>query len=300
MHSSVENKRSFIRFCLLLGILSALCVGCIGEEMSACAEYAVSVKIVDPQGNDLSSSGRVTSVDLYLFDEQGFVRVVPRGSSESFLLGEEKNKELTLVAWGNLNPDSISVPSVELGTSAGTARLDALPLGAGMSRTISDLFYSRLHISPLITRGIEQRTDTLVLGSVSSGMRVQTTGLHQWLGSDSDSCRVVIENAAGSLNFLGELVGQPVGYEPVVNRDASGDLHTGPFRVLPTGISRPLTLSIYNGSSRVFSVSSDTEGNPIIALAGYFVDLSVHFEYASIKTVVTVVPWDEIRQDTQF
>lgn len=296
----MENKRTFTLFCLLLGILSALCTGCIGEEMSACAEYAVSVKIVDTQGNDLSTSGRVTSVDLYLFDEQGFVRMIPRGSSESFLLGEEKNKVLTLVAWGNLNPDSISVPSVELGTSAGTARLDALLLGEGTARTVGDLFYSRLHISPSTTRGVEQRSDTLVLGSVSSGMRVQTTGLRQWLGVGSDSCRVVIENAAGSLNFLGELTGQPVGYEPVIIRDASGDLSTDLFRVLPTGSSRPLTLSIYNGSSKVFSVSSDTEGNPITALAGRLVSLSVHFEYASVKTVVTVVPWDEIKQDTQF
>lgn len=296
----MENRIFNIRSLFFLCILSLLCAGCIGEDMSACAEYSVSVKIVDSHGNDLNESDRVTSVDLYLFDEQGFVRVVPRNSSKAFLLGEEKDKELTLVGWGNLNPDSVFVPAILPGTSIEDAQLSVLLLSGGNARAVNDLFYSRLHISPLRTRGVEQRSDTLVLSSVSSAMSVQTTGLRQWLGANSDSCRVVIENAGKSLNFRGELTSETTGYEPTVNRNVNGDLNTGLFRILPTGFLRTLTLNIYNGDVKIFSVSSDVEGNPIVAQAGRILRLYIHFEYASVKTIVTVTPWEETDQNTQL
>lgn len=294
----MENRNPIIRFILLLCMPPLLCWSCIGEDMSACAEYSVLVKVFDADGNDLTGSDRITSVDMYLFDQQGFVRVIPSGSQGSFLLGEEKNKELTLIAWGNLNPDSVSVPVILPGSSLEDTRLHAFQLSGINARTVSDLFYSKLHISPIQTRGLEQRSDTIVLNSVSTGMTVQTSGLQQWLGFPSDSCRIVIENAGGSLNFLGIFTGETVTYEPVVSQDVGGDLNTALFRILPTGNSQNLTLSLYNGSTKVFSVASDSEGDPIVAPAGRIVRLFIHFEYASVKVVVTVSPWDETKQDS--
>ena len=85
-------------FLLLLFLLC--CTSCVREDMEGCTRYELHVRAVDADGNDLTESGALQKSDIYLFNEQGFVRMIPSDGFSNFYFGEDKGERLTLIAWG--------------------------------------------------------------------------------------------------------------------------------------------------------------------------------------------------------
>ena len=81
------------------------CVSCVREDMEGCVRYELHVRAVDADGNDLTGNGVLQKSDIYLFNEQGFVRMIPSEGFSDFFFGEDRDERLTLVAWGNLKED---------------------------------------------------------------------------------------------------------------------------------------------------------------------------------------------------
>lgn len=92
-------------FPLLLILLC--CVSCVREDMEGCVRYELHVRAVDADGNDLTGNGVLQKSDIYLFNEQGFVRMIPSEGFSDFSFGEDKDERFTLVAWGNLKEDTL-------------------------------------------------------------------------------------------------------------------------------------------------------------------------------------------------
>lgn len=105
---------------LLLLLLPA---SCVREDVDGCVQYALDVRVVDSEGNDLTDSGILEKAEVYLFNQKGFVRMVPAGISSAFLFGEDRDERLTLVAWGNVKEDTLITTQVAVGTSLEDARL---------------------------------------------------------------------------------------------------------------------------------------------------------------------------------
>ena len=77
------------------------CASCVREDMEDCVRYELHVRAVDTDGNDLTESGVLQKSDIYLFNEQGFVRMISSDGFSDFYFGEDKGERLTLVACGN-------------------------------------------------------------------------------------------------------------------------------------------------------------------------------------------------------
>ena len=111
-------------------ILTALYAGliflyasCVREDTSACMQYEVNVRVVDAEGNDLTESEVLEKSEVYLFGENGFVRMIPAGVSSDYLFGHYKDDRLTLVAWGNVKEDTLITAEIKPGTPIEEARL---------------------------------------------------------------------------------------------------------------------------------------------------------------------------------
>ena len=96
--------------------LAFLHASCVREDTEDCVQYQVHVRVVDAAGNDLTESGVLEKSEVYLFGENGFVRMVPAGVSSDYLFGNYKEARLTLVAWGNIKEDTLITADIKPGT----------------------------------------------------------------------------------------------------------------------------------------------------------------------------------------
>lgn len=105
-------------------------------------------------GNDLTGNGVLQKSDIYLFNEQGFVRMIPSEGFSDFSFGEDKDERLTLVAWGNLKEDTLITTEIAPGTSLKDAKLQLRQYTHGTHIPLTDLFYCRREIREINTRGV--------------------------------------------------------------------------------------------------------------------------------------------------
>ena len=105
----MKPARIFL-FTILYVSLTFLYTSCVREDTGDCMQYEIHVRVVDAAGNDLTQSGVLEKSEVYLFGENGFVRMVPAGVSSDYLFGNHKEARLTLVAWGNIKEDTLIPP----------------------------------------------------------------------------------------------------------------------------------------------------------------------------------------------
>lgn len=260
-----------------LAVLLLATHSCIREDMDDCLQYSLKVKAVDVDGNDITTSGTLTSVDIYLFDENGFLRMVPQGSSTDFLLGADKDKPLTLVAWGNLKSDTLKMPELAVGTSLKDARIELIQKEDGYHLPATDIFYSRQEVTGASTRGVLEETLVLTLERRVAGMTIRTKNLEKKFGAGTP-CHFVVYGVGNALNFMGEPIGGTVGYQPTVQHTAEKDVQAPAFRILPTPQENALSLSLCRGNQVLFTVTTDSEGKPLTAKPGEYLNVAIDFE----------------------
>ena len=285
---------------LLLPLLAACSAR---EQVEDCLQYALTVKAVDVEGNDLTGSGALTSVDIYLFDETGFVRMVPAGTSSDFYFAHDKASPVTLVAWGNLKTDSLTLTDIVVGTPINQALLSLKSKESGYDLPITDLFYSRKVMETggsSATRGLMEENLTLVLERRAAGMSIRTRYFAERFGNTGEPCRFVVRGTAKALNFLGQAVGDNAGYEPVAVTNGQGDTYAAPFRVFPTQEEQQMEIDIYRTGEKLFTITEDMKGESLYALPGQQLNVDIDFRYARVRVTVTVEPWGEVSQDTEF
>ena len=161
-------------------ILTALYAGliflyasCVREDTSACMQYEVNVRVVDAEGNDLTESEVLEKSEVYLFGENGFVRMIPAGVSSDYLFGHYKDDRLTLVAWGNVKEDTLITAEIKPGTPIEEARLKLKQYAEGNHLPVTDLFYCRKELSNTATRGIREESITLVMERLAAGLSIR-------------------------------------------------------------------------------------------------------------------------------
>lgn len=284
-------------FCFLLTCL--LLSSCIREQTDACVQYELTVRAVTPSGEDVTSSGVVTSMDLYLFDENGFVRMLPKGSSSDFRFGAEKNENFTLVAWGNLKGDSLKLPSLAVGTSLEEARIELLQLATGYNMPVTDLFYSR-HTLGSTTRAMQNDTVKLVMERLSAALAVKISHAREYFGSEG-TLRIVVRGTGTALSFLAEPLGEEAGYAPVMNPVSDKDEWVAPlFRVFPTNEDQYIYIDLYRNDEKLFTITTDDEGTQLKASPGKETYISIDFRYARMFVNVSVLPWGSSDQNTEM
>ena len=266
--------KTILRLLVLASIVFSV-YSCIREDVDDCLQYSLKVKAVDTEGNDITATGSVTSVDIYMFDANGFVRMIPQGSAD-YLVGTDKQKQVTLVAWGNLKSDSIKLPDLKVGTSLSDARVELIQQQDGYHLPTTDIFYSRQEVNTASTRGILEETLTLTLERKVAAMTIRTKNLEKRFGAGKP-CYFVVYGVGNALNFMGEPTGGTVGYQPNVNHTGSNDGYTSAFRILPTPQEQALSIRICRGSKVLYTIGEDYRGNQLVVTPGEQLDIVIDF-----------------------
>ena len=118
----MKPARIFL-FTILYVSLTFLYTSCVREDTGDCIQYVLDMQAVDSNGNDLTATGALQKAEVYLFDEKGFIRKIPADISSDLIFGDDKNKRLTLVVWGNIKEDTLIAPDIPIGTPIEEARL---------------------------------------------------------------------------------------------------------------------------------------------------------------------------------
>jgi len=286
--------------------------GCVLEDMSDCAQYELTVNVVSPDGDALPDNVLET-VGLYLFNQEGFVRMLSMSQERKAVFGYVKNEPLTLVAWGNLKQDSLVIPSLSKGQSLESALVRLRKLNS-FDLTSTDLFYSfhriadsadvsnvNISASSASTRSaIDERTLTLSLSRMVASMNIVGKNMDVRFGTDTVGYHFVVCSTNDAINFLAAPSGDTASYAPGTVMNTDGYLVTPVFRVLPTPSDGILTICLYRGDMLLYSTSTDSNEEALQAIAGKQLSITLDFRYSTVLVNVLVTPWDEGTQNTEF
>lgn len=291
------GAEALLSLCLVLLLCS-----CVRDQTDACVQYELTVRAVTPSGEDVTSSGLITSMDLYLFNEDGFVRMISKGIFSDVLFGTEKAKALTLVAWGNLKGDSLKLPSLVVGTSLADAQIELLQTVAGYNLPVTDLFYGRRVLtSEATTRGMQSDTVKLIMERLSATLAIKVSHAREYFGGAEGNLHIVVRGIGTALDFLGEPSGLEAGYAPAMTATEGKDEWVVPlFRVFPTEDEHKISIDLYRNNEKLFTITTDDEGNLLKALPGKETYISVDFRYARMFVDVSVLPWESSGQETEM
>lgn len=283
--------------------LLLLTASCVKESREDCLQYMLHVKAVDAEGNELTTGGVLEKADLYLFGEEGFIRMVQARTSSDYYFGEGKDRKLTLVAWGNVKEDTLITTEIAPGTSIEDARLLLKRHATGNHLPVTDLFYCRKELSKPATRGMTQTEDiVLVMERLSACVSIRTYDLAKRYPSDrGEPCRFIVHSTGTEMDFNAKVAGDGAEYEPAVHADEQGDVHAPPFHIFPTQEGERIEVDIYRGENRLCTVASDKYGRPLRTPVGKKTVIEIDFRPANVEVTITVKKWDEqVEQNTEM
>lgn len=293
-------KLSAIAVFLLLLLLT---VSCVKENREDCLQYTLHMKAADAEGNELTTGGVLEKADLYLFGEEGFIRMVQEKAFLEYYFGEERNRKLTLVAWGNVKEDTLITTEIAPGTSIEDARLLLKRHATGNHLPVTDLFYCRKELNAPATRSMTQAEDVvLVMERLSACVSIRTYDLAgRYPSGSGEPCRFIVHGTGAEMNFNARITGEEAGYEPPAHTDTQGDAYTPPFRTFPTGEGERIQVDVYRGENRLCTVTNDKYGRPLRTPAGKRTEIEIDFRPATVEVTIVVRPWEEqVEQNTEM
>lgn len=288
-------------------LLIFLVASCVPEDVEDRVQYALNVRAVDADGNDLTNTGVLEQTAVYLFNKNGFARMVPTGTSSDYLFGAEKSDTLTLVAWGNIKSDALTTTQITPGTSIEDACLQLRQQGEGNNIPVTDLFYSRKSLtesdakSTIITsRGAQESTVTLVMSRRAASISIRTRYFAVRYPYTETAYRLVVRGTGNTIDFDGKLTGDEAHYEPTSITNSIGDIYAPPFQIFSTNKGAKIEIDIYRGNEKLYTISEDNELKTLYAPAGKQLNVDIDFRNTKINVMVTIVAWGEVSQQTEI
>jgi hypothetical protein len=316
--TSASGSRTRLHPLLFLGCLFGvflLMQSCVRESMGDCTTYEGTLRILLPDGNDITSDSTVGTIGVYQFESDGFVRQVPWEKDTVVAIGVETAKSLALVAWGNLQPDTLQVLPPSVGDSPESARVSLRKKADGYQFPAPDLFYGRYEkgvettrhspsgsgeVQPDVapTRGAQTQAFSLVMERKVSALSVRIFHPAEHFGGTSGNLRLLVRGTCASLNFRGEPMDGTAVYAPSLQAVAGADeWSTSLFRIFPTPANGGMSLELYHNDELVLTVTVDDEGNLLQAVPGKEIYVTVDFRYSRLYVGVEVKPWGSTEQE---
>lgn len=300
----------FMSLCLLLLCLlsGGLLASCVRESTDDCTNYEGMLSILLPDGSDITSDHTaVSTVGIYQFESDGFVRQIPWSRDATVAIGVEKEKLLALVAWGNLQTDTLQVILPSVGEPPDSARVGLRAKADGYRFPAPDLFYGRYEGEsgttrtsqaakdgvpfPALTRA-QTQTFGLVMERKVSALSVRILHLAEHFDGVAGTLRLLVDGTCTSLNFRGEAMAETAVYAPPLQAVPGADEWSVPlFRIFPTPGDRGMSLNLYRNDALVLTVTMDDEGNLLQALPGKEIHITIDFRYSRLHVGMSVEPW---------
>lgn len=295
-----KNRYHFLLPALLL--LGVLLTGCnIREDNTDCPRpFRLFIKAHDADGNDITDSGEVKQVILFVFNEKQEIVDVVTVPEQDFRNGVPVNVELdypgheslTFVAWGNVN-SNIDFPAS--GSVNQWNDLYAKLISQNGTAQSSDaVFYGNLNV-PVEYGGIEPAGDqTVIITHRTAQVNITAINLKKFNANQDGKYEFRLKESYDNIDKDGNYTGGPIHYIPVADMDNNGTLHTPKFNTLPQ-IGETYTLEILFNNEVIYTATVGTDGTPFIPEVGRMLNIIIDFR-AEISVKVIITPWNVVYQ----
>lgn len=280
--------------------LAFLHVSCVREDTGDCIQYVLDMQAVDSEGNDLTATDALQKVEVYLFNEKGFIRKIPTDISSDLIFRDDKNERLTLVVWGNIKKDTLIAPDIPIGTTIEEARFRLREDTEGSHLPITDIFYCKKEVNNATTRSRQVEYLTLVMERMSASLNIRTNYLTKHCPYNGKPYTLIVRGTGTEVNFTGKITGKSAGYKPISYTDKQGDVYTLPFRIFPTAQEEYIEIDIYREHEIIYTITQDNSFKKLHAPAGKQTDINIDFHYTPPLITMDVLPWENIHQDTEL
>lgn len=279
--------------------------GCIREAGSECpvTAHLLIVSSYDADNKEITGSGAVREVALYVFDaKDAYVETISCKENERVRLPYAVGSRITVVGWGNSRSDLQKMPALTVGTSLEKALVMLLPAPtrAAESRSLSpdDLFFGTAALTLADDPQHPQILHSLPVKRKTSSMSIVVKGIRSWLGVSDNDFSFSVRGTFAALDFNGKPAGDPTSYDPAVTPDKDGSFVTGIFKTFPSGDS-PVSVDIYHGAERVYTVSIGQDGKALTLPEGRLVNVLVDFT-GNARVSISVTEWGKADINQEF
>lgn len=297
-------KMTFITATLMMAFTA-----CVRDNTDHCKKSCdLTIAITDAEGNDITSKADIGDVDLYLFCGRGdFLDkiTVPAaniraGKSIRFDYGDYDR--VTAVAWANVNCPNIDMVEVGPGTNLSSQLHIALRDHSEEDtehRSPKELHHGSRQIKT--QQGLGTFREKLAVRSTVGRINVITKHLRRWADCDEwERFSFVVYGTRDRLAFANSRPeGSPAVYKPALDLDPGISTASAVLTTFPSSEEPIIELRIYKDAELIYSVSEFDDGTPFWVHAGGELDIHVSFATGG-KVHVTVEPWDEGGQHTEF
>lgn len=312
------NKHISTIFYLALLLASAVLTGCIkekGSDYCPTAAHYLIVRSFDADNKEITGTGAVREVVLYVFDNKGaYTGKIIASENERVPLNYPEGSQLTIVGWGNSQSGKQVMPQLAPGTPIDQAVVTLVenssqpivaPIGSKASPEISsysaspdDLFWG---MSPIALNSIEGQTEVgheLDIKRKVASMSVVIKGLQEWAGTSDTDFSIVINGTRKSIDFKGNKVGDPTLYLQQLLKNENGQFVTGIFNTFPSADTQ-ITIDIYKGNEKIYTVTTDGDNKPFVLDEGRLLNVFIDFT-RNVGVSVTVTEWGKVDINQDF
>ncbi len=304
---SNTNKYSFLLVTALL--LTWLLSGCLKEDFSECPQpFRLFIKAVDADEKDVTESGDVEQVTLFVFNENGEAvdaivldaAAVKSRKPVNIKLDHPGHRSLTFVAWGNTGgvdfPDKASVKQMNELYAKLKAQNGNLKNQNSIAQSPSDLFYGNLTV-PVEYGSIEPTGDqTVTIRRKTTQVTITAILLKQWNQEKEGAYSFMLRESLDTYDQDGKLTGDKVNYKPNVTMNNASTLNAPIFRTFPTVGGKSYVLDILFNGEVIYTANKGSDGATFIPEEGRLLNIIIDFRATDPSIIVKVTPWNVVYQ----
>lgn len=284
----------------LLALLLSL-TSCIKDDESSRVQYNVGVRLVTRTGAQLPDSVAGT-VHAYMFLSDRFFQEIHPESNGRYYICFDNSQAMRLVAVGAGTGDSVSLstPSVGDGIDNICARLKSSMKSRSTSTVtettpVNYLCYGSFSYTP---GEAMPDSSSATLTMMNKNVRIHIVIKHLLTQMGNGSYSVKLEGFRDALAFDGSIKGDSVSYAPDGSFSSDGTYTTDIINAMPTAAGEHVIFTLYKEGNRIFSSSSDSEGNPITLSPED--DKAIVVDVGKVGVSLNILPWSDVNGSTVF
>lgn len=288
-------------------LLAAVCsgalilTGCIQENLVAC--YKLTLKAENAKGDDVTGTA-LADASLYVFDENyNYLQTVRMTEGqirnrEEIRLNYPEDRNLHVIAWGNLSGENQTVTESEL--------IEELKIKLksrdGLAQKPDDLFYGNRLVQTK-AGGSLYKNDTIVVRPKLAEVNIITQNIKYALkkyDSPTDvNCNYYVNRTLDAYDYLGQSTGDSVYYHPDANWDKNREYFVPNYRMCA---GENLNVQLTADANTLAIATHDDYGKPLVApeAAILYVVLRFGEDGALLSVRQAVRPWGTVDDHIEF
>lgn len=302
-----------IKYCFLLVatlLFTGLLSSCLSEDFGDCPRpFQVTIKAFDADNIDITESGSVEQVILFVFNENDQIfktytvtaNEVMQRKPIDIHMEYPGHQSLKLVAWANLDDkvDYSQITNVKQLTDlyVKLKSQSATLATATIAQSPGDLFFGAIDV-PVEFGGIDMgKSHELPIYRKTASVII--TARNFPATENPSDYSFVLRESRDTYDYNGELTGEMVNYKPATSVNSAGHLATPIFITFPTVGGQSYVLDIYKNGELKYTFTQGSDGTPFVPVIGKLLNIIIDFN-VDISVNVVVTPWGVVFQDVEY